>query len=195
VSAVASGPRAGPARSARFVVLAVCLMAVACSDCCPSTGPLTAAQQRRIHRWLQCEECLSGELDSVLALADCKRGATVDSLRRALSRGPEAARLQNLALQLSAAFEQDSLNAGKHGLVQPRLTSSAFLTRFTRNYVATWRGRAATALVRLRTVGPSGAVDPAVKAALDSAVTFTDSPDSVGTRVRDAVRRALARHP
>ena len=117
----------GPALLALVLALASC------------GGGLKPADERKIQRWLLCEECTEGELDSVLALGS--RGE--DALKAAV-RGPPADGVNNIRLQTEAMY-------GRIPSPIPGLNQQKYVEHFVANYKATYVRRAIVALARLNT--------------------------------------------
>ena len=134
-------------------------LAVACQR------DLKPRERARIYSWLQCEECVDGELAAVKALGTGWRTgkATVDSLSDDLLAGPSAQRRANVEHQFLVSFKSDSAEAILSVLpsVLP-VTSTEYVRHYQDNFVNLFRIRAAIALAR---IGGSKAT-----AVLDSAV-------------------------
>ena len=116
----------------RWLVLGV-VLAAACQR------PPTDSERRTVERWLLCEECVDGELDSVVALGD----RALPLLKAALE-GPPADRRANMRLQAEAMYTQIRDTSNLVGR-QP------YVAYHTDNYVASYQSRAATALQRIGT--------------------------------------------
>ena len=99
----------------------------------------TPRERRAIQRWLLCDECSDGELDSVVAAA--RRNRVVDALGDALN-GPPVAGRENIRLQTQAMYER---------IPSPLVPQAEFVQHFVDNYVATYQSRAAIALGRIGT--------------------------------------------
>jgi hypothetical protein len=112
-------------------------------------GP-SAADRATIHRWLLCEECLAGELDSVVALG----GGAVGELTEALS-GPGPNRIANVRQQFVQSYRRAASYAAQHNDTLS-VTEAQYVTHFLDNYVALYQSRAAVALGRIAT-GPAKA--------------------------------------
>jgi hypothetical protein len=129
-------------------------------------GP-SQPEQVAINRWLLCEECVSGELDSVVAVGDRAVGVLGSALQ-----GPSAARYENVRRQAIESY--DRLKAFAGGSV--RTTRQDYVAHYLDNYVATYQSRAAIALARIGTTRARAALLEAIRS--DSAY-------------RNDVRRAL----
>ena len=122
----------------RAVLLALVLATAACRD--ESATPAarlaalrTADDRRTVDEWLLCEECIDGELDSVVALGD----RAVPMLDSALE-GPTPERRANMRLQAEAMWR---------GMQDTTVVAlQRFLDHYDANYVASYQSRAATAL-------------------------------------------------
>jgi hypothetical protein len=131
------------------VVLAA-TVAASCTGC-----PLTADEQALVDRWLECTDCMNGEVDSVLALAGRNEAATVSALSEALLRAQP--RLDRYRQRLQAEYLRDSL--GWHH--PPRLSRSAWVGMYQRAFESSYRTRAALALGYLHTAAAVSALDTA----------------------------------
>jgi hypothetical protein len=117
---------------------------------------------RKVQRYLLCEECTEGELDSVLALGN--RGEM--GLDRALD-GPPEDRIENMRLQAESMFDR---------IPSPAMTRQQYEDHYVENYKALYVSRAALGLRRFNT--------PTAHAALIDAVRHDN-------RYREDVRRVL----
>jgi hypothetical protein len=124
----------------------------------------TPEERRTVDRWLLCEECVDGELDSVVALGD----RAVRILEAAL-RGPSADRRDNMRQQVEAMYR---------GMRDTVISFQRYADHFASNYVASYQSRAAIALGAIGT--------PHARKILDGALRRD-------ARYRADVRRALGR--
>jgi hypothetical protein len=122
---------------------------------CAPPGPVPVAhQQVVIERWMQCQECDRGELDSVAALGQ----AAWPRLRDYLLNGPEPERVDRVRRHLERSHD----SASAHSPTQPLVMSRMLLVQtFLGNLDAVYRARSARAL---REIGGDSA-----RSALDSA--------------------------
>lgn len=139
------------------------LLALILAGCAPPAG-LTPEETQRVDRWLLCEECTEGELDSVLAIGERAVGRLEDALR-----GPPSDRLANMRMQAEAMYGRTSPGG---------IDSLKYVEHYVGNYIATYQSRAAIALDSINT--------PRARAALLDAL----SHDSI---YRADVRRILGR--
>jgi hypothetical protein len=160
-------------RGWRVVVVGVVIMAAGCTDLCPRRTARTDV----VSRWLNCTDCVEGELDSVLALQHRRPSLTVQALGEALFEGPHQSRRDSLLRRLDRAYTRDS-----SGGAVPRQSRQAYSSRYLQNYLAVYRKRAAFALARIGT--------PAARSTLDSATRHGFPP---GDSLRADVRQYLAR--
>lgn len=140
---------------------------VACVTACASTIQRPA----ELNRWLQCDECVDGELDSVVGLQSRAVEALVDALH-----GPSSDRVENMRRQFAASYARVVARTDPSTL---NITEATYVRRYLENYVATYRSRSAIALGR---IGTDAAVN-ALRAAQDSSYRFD---------VLFEIRRALA---
>lgn len=126
-------------------------LAVVLTACQP-----TAAERNTVRRWLLCEECSEGELDSVVALGDRVTGVLGQALQ-----GPTPSGRQNIRRQAEAMFDR---------LTGARLSQSQFVGHFVDNYVATYQSRSIVALERIGTPQAHAVL----LAALQSDATYRD---------------------
>jgi hypothetical protein len=148
-------PRGGLVRRAQLLV--VCLAAMACQR------ELTLRERARLYAWLQCEECVDGELAAVTALGKSWRtgGATVDSLSDDLLAGPSAERRNNVAQQFVSSFLEDSAHADSAGTQLP-VSSIEYAQYYQYNFVNLYRVRAAIALAEIGGAKARAVLDSAV---------------------------------
>jgi alpha-tubulin suppressor-like RCC1 family protein len=100
-----------------------------------------------LRRWLLCDECTGGELDSVRALE--RRAAMVPLLARALD-GPEPSRRGNVRVQLEATYDRLAARAADEGRSLP-LTREQYVAHYLGNYEATYQARAIMGLAAIGT--------------------------------------------
>lgn len=134
-------------------------------------NPRTPAEHDAVIRWLECEECDRGQLDSVVALGE----GVVPALTDYLQNGPPPDRVDRLVGHLRASHAAVDSYYVSHDSISD---SSQFVGRYLSNYVATFQSRSARAL------GLIGG--PGAKTALDSALHLRVRSD-----VRDQIRFAL----
>lgn len=117
-----------------------------------------------MRRWLLCEECTNGELDSVIAMGDRGQAA----MEHALDRGPTRERRNKMRRQAEAMYARIPSPAP--------VSRQRYVDHYLSNYLMGYRSRAIVALVRFNT--------PRARAALVDALR----PD---TPYREDVRRLL----
>ncbi|MEO7985642.1 MAG: hypothetical protein ABI766_03840 [Gemmatimonadales bacterium] len=120
---------------------------------------LTVAERRQILSWLQCEECVDGELERVPLLAG-KEATTVDSLRQDLLGGPSATRRSNVRAQFESSYQEDSLYSVSEDS-RPPLTRTEYADHYLDNFVNLYRIRAAKALAEIGGPRAAGILDSA----------------------------------
>jgi hypothetical protein len=103
----------------------------------PACERLTPAEDRTIRRWLLCEECVEGELDSVVALGDRAIGRLGAALR-----GPPEEGKENVLRQTRAMLDRTTAIAADR---------QTYIRHYLENYVAIYQVRAAIALDRINT--------------------------------------------
>lgn len=134
---------------------------------CPSPSPQPSPEQqwRVVERLLTCEECASGELDSVVALGSAARPL----LERALAGLPDSIR-QNFARSTGDAFARarraHARLSATDKVLRPLGDSGAFVGAALANFERAYRTRAATAIDR---------IDPPVARALFQKALRDDS--------------------
>jgi hypothetical protein len=124
---------------------------------------MTVADRNSILSWLECEECVDGELERVARLAK-KEGAAVDTLGEDLLGGPSTTRRSNVRQQIDSSYEEDAAYARSTGSQLPGMRSK-YVEHYLDNYINLYRVRAARALAEIG--GPKAA------AILDSAAHGT----------------------
>lgn len=115
-----------------------CRTALALLVALAGCNPLRHAEEESLRGWLLCDECVDGELDSVLALGPRSH----KSLQRFLRHGPPGDRRRNIRLQAEGMY--DRAEPGGIG-------REAYVDGIVQNYVASYQKRAAIALDSLGT--------------------------------------------
>lgn len=138
-----------------------------------SDRALSRPERTVVRRWLLCEDCTDGELDSLLSLAGRKPDPTLSALKQALGTGPSQSQKDNVRQQADQGYTADSLYlvARNNAPAQPR---AARVGRLVDNYEAVYRARAGIALKRTGR--------PDARAFADSAVADTLRADSLIAR-------------
>jgi hypothetical protein len=128
------------------VAIGIIIVATACGG--PSEG-----QRRTVDAWLNCDECINGERDSVIAMGD----AAVGLLESALE-GPSAERRNIMEAKFDRSYP---INLGPAAV-----TKSQYVSRLLENYVASHQKRAALALSGIPGNRSLSALDAAIAASL-----------------------------
>ena len=106
-------------------------------------APEQAADVRRtIVLWLECEECIDGELAAVAELG----AAAIPTLSAVLREGPSPASRESARRKLGRSYQQLREYAISHPEVEVPMDEEEYITTFLGNYVALHRIRAAQAL-------------------------------------------------
>lgn len=172
-------------RILRLVLIAI--PALVAGSCNPnSTGNrLRSPSDRAVSRWLTCEECLAGELDSVTASGGATFGRLISSLK-----GPPDSVLARSRISAGDAFVRarrafDRLSPADR-LLRPLTDSATFVERQVSNFSTTYSTRAAraafiidparartnfSALINADTTGALRPLNPAFRQLLDSLAT------------------------
>jgi hypothetical protein len=129
--------------------------------------PLTPQERVRIYSWLQCEECVDGELAAVrrLGRSSTTGRATVDSLSEDLLGGPSAERRGNLQRQFLSSYRRVSAYADTIGFGLG-VTSVEYVEHYRDNFVNLYRVRAAIALAEIGGPKATAVLDSAAHNAL-----------------------------
>jgi hypothetical protein len=122
-------------RSWRLGLLLVVMSGSACE-------PLSPGEHVTVLRWLECEECDRGQLDSVVALG----GSAVPALTAYLWKGPPKARVSRLTAHLVKSHAQVNTYSAALSPTDSLSEATLFVRRYVRNYTATYQSRAARAL-------------------------------------------------
>ena len=118
-------------------------LVIALAACSPTRQALTPGEEAWIHRWLTCNDCLNGELDSVRSIATAKPVVTREALSTALLAGPDTTGLRS---RLAAAWDRDTAFVRRAGR-QPRpYPFDSSYARTLRRIDRVYRLRAALAL-------------------------------------------------
>ena len=123
---------------------AVTLLA-ACAQ--PTVDAAPDPDQLAVRRWLLCEECVHGELDSIRDPS--RRDRAVPLLARALA-GPPASRRANMRRQLEETYQRLAARAVDQGETLP-LTMEQYVAHFLGNYEAVYQTRAIRGLAAVGT--------------------------------------------
>ena len=139
---------------ATALLLAVGLLLAGCSP-----APAPEEMRRIIVRWLECEECVEGELAAVLELGN----AAVPTFIRTLEDGPSPASLELHRRGLERSYQALRAHASSsRPTARLALDRSSYVDGFLSNYVALYRVRSADALAALG----GNAAEQALEAAL-----------------------------
>ncbi len=151
---------------ARFGIVGVLMSINGCND--PDSVPRRAAGdvEPMVVRWMECNDCRGGELDSVVALGE----PAVPLLTQFLRQGPPPERLDAFEARLDRTYHR----RGARNEISP----DEFKATYSRGFRIGYQERAARALGRLG----GGAAAESLRAVPD---------DSVPPPVRDAIRCAL----
>ncbi len=114
--------------------LGIVVLVVALTACDKS---LTPAEDRTVRRWLLCDECVDGELDSLLALGP----AGFEAMKRAVE-GPPRDRITTMRRQANTMYDR---------MASPPLSRERYVDRYVGNYIAGYKARAIVALRRMGT--------------------------------------------
>ncbi len=99
-------------------------------------------QRAQIQAWLECDDCLSGELDSVVKMGS----RAIPTLAAYLSDGPPSDRLQALRKYLETVHRQLSLLSTDSAGSPYLPTRRAFVSEYMAKYTEMYQIRAATAI-------------------------------------------------
>jgi hypothetical protein len=145
-----------------------------------SVDSLSQSEFQRIQQdllaWFECEECTEGQLESVIALGP----AAIPSLAAALREGPAPERLAEVQRHLARRYEDHAAYADRNPGAELGRSQADFVNRYSENFVALYRVRAAIAL------GAMG-----VSEALDSLLAVDQVIQADSTLARYDVRRAI----
>ena len=164
-----------------FCVGIAILLVGACGRA-PERPGAQSRPDRIVNRWLTCEECNAGELDSVRATGDTGFRRLIIALR-----GPPDSVLTTLRRSSGDAFARarrafDRLSAAERAQ-RPLGDSALLVSRNVRNFAATYSGRAARAafaidrprartefltVLRADTTGALRPLEPVLRRLLDS---------------------------
>lgn len=154
-----------------LVVLVIALFGCARDTRWPD---LSEREGRLVFGWMECDECTSGQADSVVALGQ----DVVNTLRTLLLEGPAPQDVVRYRRHLQDVHRRLQLYAATHPGTQAPRSSHVYVGRYLNNYIATYQVRAALALARIG--------GPQARQALDSAATRPWRSD-----VAEAIHAAL----
>lgn len=133
-----------------------------------------------MYSYLECIECVDGELAAVGALRD----TAVPVLGQALIAGPPVERVEHLRQHLDSMYLLVQDDIAQSGETEDLPDRNASVGVALGNYEATYRARAALALGRIRTPDSRRLLDSAFR--LDSAGAWPKRPE-VTTQIRGAL--------
>jgi hypothetical protein len=124
-------------RSGALVTLAGAALAVALAS--PARGQTLPPA---VLAWLECEECVDGELEAVVRLGQAALPGLVASLRD----GPPRARAEAYRRHLRKAYPMLADYARRHPDVKVPMSEEEYVKTYLDNYTALYQVRAARAL-------------------------------------------------
>jgi len=119
---------------------------------------LTPAEHQRVRHWLECEECVAGALDSVVAIGS----PAVPALGDALLHGPGQPRVDSLADFLQHSYQSLAVHVQQHPGLNLSESQLEYVGRFTTTYTSTYRIRSARALALIGGSGTRHLLDQAL---------------------------------
>lgn len=131
-----------------LAIAAMCVVALGCQAVYGQANRSSEEQvkvQQTIVDWLECEECVDGELEAVVKLGE----ALVPSLANTLQRGPAPERLESVRRRLSDNYDALTAYAKTHPETRIPMTKDEYVRTYLDNYVALYRVRSAQALSRI----------------------------------------------
>ncbi len=141
-----------------------------------------AAVMRTVLNWLECEECIDGELTAVLQW----HSIAVPPLSVALRDGPSPSSRQTYTNELNAHYARMANYHGSNPNNQLTLTLDEYRALHLENYVRLYRIRALTALSMIGGTTATAALEDALHAPF---------PEEIEIRVREALTRRESRNP
>lgn len=135
-----------------------------------------AVIMRTVLTWLECEECIDGELKAIIRL----HNIAVPPLSIALREGPSQSSLEIYRRELMASYTR---MANYHGSITNRqlvMTRDEYIARHLGNYLRLYQIRALTALSLIRGTTATAALEDALQASL---------PREIEVRVQEALTR------
>jgi hypothetical protein len=142
------------------------LLALAAAGCC---DPLKPQEEAAVQTWLECQDCESGALDSVLILGRC----AVPRFAEALHAGPTAPQLATYRTYLLALYgtvRKDTTAVGS----TPSLAAMNAVAAVLGNYRVQYRSHAAYALGRIGGTDAVRALDSALADSTNTGILRTD---------------------
>ena len=124
--------------------------------------------------WLECEECIKGQLDDVIKNAKILRPMLISTLRS----GPAPASRELLRIELGKRYDEITDYSKTHPGSELKSSKKEFVELYLSNFDAQYRTRAATAL---GTIGGNDA-----KQALQDALKQADRDD-----VKETISKSL----
>jgi alpha-tubulin suppressor-like RCC1 family protein len=131
-----------------------------------SNSAQDAGDRALVRRWLLCEECLHGELDSILE--PTRQDRMVPLLARA-TLGLSARQRVNLQRQFEEIYQRLAARAAHEGRVLP-LTRDDYVAHFLRNQEAVYQSRAVAGLAAVGTPEAKQALQRAADAVTSGAL-------------------------
>ena len=119
----------------------LCLVSWSCPG--PNISPEEAVQARRVLvAWLECEECVHGELEAVVGLGNL----AVPSLKAALEKGPNAASRESVRRALASSYRSLEAYMIEETGDRPPWSEEEYVATFLDRFVALYRLRGAHGL-------------------------------------------------
>jgi hypothetical protein len=135
-----------------------------------------AAMMRTVLNWLECEECINGELKAVIRL----HNIAVPPLSIALREGPSPASLEIYRRELMVSYMRMANYHGSTAHSQLTLTRDEYIALHLGNYVSLYQVRALAALSMIGGTTATAALEDALHVPL---------PREIEIRVREALAR------
>ena len=172
-------------RTCRIVYAA--FVASTLTRCTPDAPQvLSAAERTVVDAWLFCIECDGAQLDSVLALANRKPTATIDTLAADLLSGLVNARRDSVRAKFAASHATLGAQALEDG-TSPPMAEPDYVDYALRNASSLTRTRAALALATIGGARAREALEGAADSASGGSASFAGSVARAVLYARDSL--------
>lgn len=145
-------------------------------------SPIEASTlMRTVLNWLECEECIEGELKAVIRL----NHIAVPPLSIALREGPSPSSLEIYKRELMVSYTRMANSPSSNDTKGLVMTRDGYIALHLRNYVTLYQIRALTALKMIGGTAAETALEDALQVSL---------PNEIAIKIQDALTSRELKH-